>query len=80
MPALRKDGEYIYRPFKGALDNIYLLHVQKVKLVNIVAYCDDELGLFGWQDVPLDHYVVGVYRDGGYYVLTKNGQLISHPL
>lgn len=80
IPALRKDGEYIYRPFKGALDNIYLLHVQKVKLVNIVAYCDDELGLFGWQDVPLDHYVVGVYRDGGYYVLTKNGQLISHPL
>jgi len=76
----KRRQRYIYRPFKGALDNIYLLHVQKVKLVNIVAYCDDELGLFGWQDVPLDHYVVGVYRDGGYYVLTKNGQLISHPL
>ncbi|MDS1996472.1 hypothetical protein [Vibrio parahaemolyticus] len=45
IPALRKDGEYIYRPYKGSLDNVYLLHVQKVKLVNIVAFTHDELGI-----------------------------------
>ncbi|HHI5019826.1 TPA: hypothetical protein ACP5VM_003935 [Vibrio parahaemolyticus] len=80
IPALRKNGEYIYRPYKGSLDNVYLLHVQKVKLVNIVAFTHDELGIFDWFHLPTDHYLVGVYRDGGYYVLTKNGQPISHPL
>jgi hypothetical protein len=80
IPALLSNGRLEYKRYLGSLDNVALLNVQRVKLVNISAYTHDEVGLTGWIEIPNDYYVVGVYRDGGYYILTKSGQPTGHPL
>lgn len=80
IPALARNGEYIHRPFMGALNDVALLHVQKVKLVNITAYTYDESGVSEWHEVPRDHYILGIYKDRGYYILTRNNVPITYPL
>ncbi|QFT40021.1 MULTISPECIES: hypothetical protein [unclassified Vibrio] len=80
IPALLKDGELAYKPYLGTLDNVYLLNVKRVKLVNLNGYTHDKDGLVDWQLIPVDHYLVGVYRNGGYYILTKDREPIIHPL
>ncbi|MGR5466971.1 hypothetical protein ACPV51_06865 [Vibrio astriarenae] len=51
----------------------------RVKLVGIVAWSPDPDGVGGtWYDIPTDGYVVGVYQNGGFYVVTQNVSPVHH--
>ncbi|CCO48440.1 hypothetical protein VIBNISOn1_530009 [Vibrio nigripulchritudo SOn1] len=77
LPARIKNYEPLYKRFGGFFnaDNI-LNTVQRVKLIDINAFTQDEDGLTGWIDIPKESYIVGVYMHDRYYVLLKEGEPI----
>lgn len=80
IAALLKNGDTRLAPFGGFLDNVSIIHVQKVKLVNLVAWTTDDTGLTGWVAIPKNCYVEGIYLHCEYHVVTVNGRPRIHAL
>lgn len=80
LPALKNDGDTIREEFGGFLS--YMVNVrdaiQLIKLIDIVGVNLSGV-LNDWIEVPKNHYVVGAYIHGRYYVLLRNGTIMTHP-
>lgn len=76
IAVLLRSGETAYHPYLGAANLVPLPNLKKVKIVNLNGYTFDRDGLFNWIQVPKHHYVVGVWMNGGVYILLKN----DHPI
>ncbi|WP_281188421.1 hypothetical protein [Vibrio harveyi] len=80
IPAILRNGEYAYKPYRGVLNDVGLINIQLVKLVNLTDYTYDPDGFNGWIRIPNKHYVVGVFLHGGYYLLLKHDRPQIHAL
>ncbi|CAK2056264.1 conserved hypothetical protein [Vibrio crassostreae] len=80
IPALRKNGEYRFMPFSGFIKHDQTQGVQLVKLINIVGFTFDDMGITGWYEIPLDNYCVGIYQHGTYKVILRDGLPVTLPL
>ncbi|GEM79574.1 hypothetical protein [Vibrio superstes] len=69
IPALLKNGDQKFAPYKGSIDIKECDGLQRVKLVHIKGWSptDGETGL--WYDMPPEHYIVGAYKNDGYYIV-----------
>jgi hypothetical protein len=79
IPALRRNEGPLLLPFGGFIDESFVDATtdQFVKLVGVAACCDEEET---WTDVPDGHYVIGVHRNGRYFVLLRGGAPSTRPI
>ncbi len=82
IPALMRDGEYLYRPFGGVIDEDSLMQNAKpVKLVNITGFWWNDLGMGSdGYEIPIDHAVKGYFLNDKYYLAIKNDKPLHWPL
>ncbi|EKZ9225808.1 hypothetical protein M2G93_16985 [Vibrio vulnificus] len=74
IPALLRNGDWTYKEYKGAFDDVELRSLQQVKLINLIGYTFEEDGIGGWIDIPPNSFVLGAYFRGGFYLLLKDGK------
>ncbi len=76
--ALLKNGELLFRRFGGCIE-AREPEMKFVKLTEIISvnFSDDEMN--NWEDVPFEHYVVGVYMNDCFYVALFDNAIKSHP-
>lgn len=80
IPAMLRDGELHYAPYLGSMDAGLSINRRRVKLVGIVAWSLDVDGVGTWHDIPANGYIMGVYQNGGYYVVLENGEPFHFPI
>lgn len=73
IPAMLRNGEVHFAPYRGSIDVGLCRDLQRVKLVGVVAWSPENDGFDMWYDMPREHYLVGVYTNGCYYIALKNG-------
>lgn len=76
IAVLLRSGETAYFPYMGAANLVPIGNLKKVKVVNLIGYTFDPDGLFDWIQLPKNHYAVGVWMNGGVYIMLKN----NHPI
>ncbi len=74
IPALMRDGTEKFMKFGGFINNVEILHVQRVKLLRIMAWTNDDFGLKDWKQIPPDSYVDGLCLHSMYYVRLYDGK------
>ena len=70
IPALLKNGEYMFRLFGGVADSDS--NYQKVKLVGITAFWWSESTITPTLEIPSDSYVGGFYHNDRFLIAIKN--------
>ncbi|MEZ9418553.1 hypothetical protein BCS96_11455 [Vibrio breoganii] len=74
IPALKRNGERVFKPFSGFIDYQCSKGHQLVKLIGIIGFHDDE-----WHELPTHCYCVGIYLHGAYKLVLRDGMPISIP-
>lgn len=82
VAVLLKDGTEKLFEFGGFLPGPLpdIPRPQRVKLLHIAQFTDDEDGLKGWISIPKNHYCVGVFKENRCYMVLDSCAPITHPL
>lgn len=79
IPALKKDGSFLYLPFGGVIDDDAnsSKELVVVKLVNITGFWWNDMAMGSdCYDIPLDHVVKGFCINGRYYLAIRDDKPI----
>lgn len=74
VEALLKNGKTFAVPFDGFIEGSNLVGLKRVKLLHTRYLCDDEQALIQSDQIPKNHYLVGVFLERKLYVLLIDGQ------
>lgn len=74
IPALLRNGERHFAPYRGGIDISKAGDIQRVKLVKIESWSPDDSGMGAWYDIPKNAYLVGVYLNWRYYIVLRNNR------
>ncbi|ELA9367439.1 hypothetical protein QUN99_003329 [Vibrio parahaemolyticus] len=80
VAALLKNGHQQRKAFGGFVDAERLSGLQRIKLLDITALYEDELGFGEGYLIPRHHYVVGAYLNDTFCILLYNGLPKHYPL
>lgn len=80
VAALLRNGNQTRRPFGGFVDVTHVAGLQRVKLIEVQALYESELGIGPHYAVPSHHYVVGVLINNQFCIALYNGQPKHFPL
>ncbi|ELP5729276.1 hypothetical protein QTV44_002542 [Vibrio vulnificus] len=82
IPALKKDGSFLYLPFGGVIDDDVSNNKEMmvVKLLNITGFWWNDMAMgSGCYEIPIDHAVKGFCINGRYYLAIRNDKPIHWP-
>lgn len=81
IPALLKNGQLLYKPFGGVIDDDSVMkNAQAVKLVNVTGFWWNDIGMGrDGYEIPIDHAVKGYLLNDRYYIAIKNDKPLHWP-
>lgn len=74
ISAILSDGSKFHAKFGGFLEGENVVGLRKVKLVDVYALTTDPDAIEWHYDIPRNHYVVGTYLTGLFYILLFDGK------
>ncbi|MGR5347248.1 hypothetical protein [Vibrio mediterranei] len=77
--ALLANGSKHFAHFGGFIDATNVIGLRRVKLLDIRYICSDEEAKLPVIQIPFDHYTVGTYLNGRFYILVYE-QSVKHHL